>query len=207
LSAVQRLGIRLLKIRGSGNTWDAKLIPSETEPEFLRTAHIAEDPVRGSDGNIRGTECVARFKRNVSDEIGLAALKREGKTLLLLKRALKEMGSYVALGKRRFVSAYFKDLSSPAFQRTIMETVSWINPDLREKLVFKILGDRYGTVTRMAITNISWLKEHGFSIAMDGLCIDCEDDMSGDVFSILLEHEIVPDYVKLDRRHMSQLLE
>ena len=93
---------------------------------------------------------------------------------------------------------YLKDLGHPSFRNIITKATLNIKPSLRKFLILEVLEDKYGSLNRTVLDNLRWLKEQGFSLAIDDLFVGSHMGLSIDILNAFIEEDLFPDYVKID---------
>lgn len=204
LSWLKHVGIGIIQKESEEKLYSATKID---DIQLVNDATISEEKILWSNGTVRATELLVRFKSGITVPQWLDTLKNEWNTISLLKKVADHAISWVKLWYKTTINTYMRDLSDPRFQLIIQEALD-ISPEMRKNLVFEILEYRYGTINKQAIRNIKALKQYGFSIAVDDLYIgNNPDSMSKEILETLIEEGISPDFIKLDGSHMEDLKE
>lgn len=200
-------GIRIFLWNESKEEAPAVDVTKDIELWFLERSTVHMEDILTLEWEQYAQEWLVRFWDGVGVLDGLSRLQKFGLPGLLTDRILRDLIPAITSWKRRSVNVFLKEFWGNDFKMKINEIIKRI-PDIHQRkgLIFEILETKYGTLNRRAIENIRFLQDSGFSIAIDDLCVcGSESRMSLEIFDILLEEGIVPDYIKIEWQYCEEI--
>ncbi len=144
-------------------------------------------------------ECLFLPWDGMSVPQALDRLIAEGMTADLMCKQINEVIDDINKWNNMSINSYIKDIWSADFRKTIEFIMMKIPKQRRSGLVFELLEVRYGSMNEQVLSNLRFLQEEGFAIAIDDLVLwGYTESMSEEILFALHEAWIYLDYIKID---------
>ncbi|MBP9778989.1 EAL domain-containing protein [Candidatus Gracilibacteria bacterium] len=206
LDIIYKKNIIILLVKGDSYIPLHKKI--ESHVSFLESAHVIPEDILTLDGELYAQEGLIRFGEDIHVQEGLKILQNLGLVSLLTDRVINESIRAIENGTRRSVNIYIKELYESEFYTKIQRLSKRLPKPMRKDLIFEILETKYGALNCKALDNLRLLQNLGFAIVIDDLCICGQVNLvSLELFEILLEEKILPEYIKIEGIYAEEIRE
>lgn len=184
---------------------------SELVLPLFQESRVEKEGIFELDGTLHANEWLIRFTKEISIIDGLDILKNIGATRHLLRFVAEDAATAIKEWSRNSINIFMKDLDNPYFKEFIYNllTKKGLTSWERANLIFEIVEEPYGVLTKQVMENISFIqKELWCKIAIDDLYFDNADkNMSVDILQTLQDHKITPNYIKIDGKFVVSILD
>lgn len=191
-------------------TWN-EIINSEV---LINNVQYKTEPIRtwGTDENWKSIseldEVLSNFGNMATTPEALDTFKKENKTFELFKTMFVFAISESQIqGKPASVNLFIKDFAHPDIINFIdrQEGRFDFSP---ENICLEILEDNFWRIDNNVLNNLIELKKRWYQFAIDDFSLELDNnDMSFENLVILLSNCIIPNYVKIDWKYLSQIFE
>ncbi len=150
-------------------------------------------------------EVLSNFGDMATTPEALDILKKEDKTFELFKTmfvfAISESQIHE---KSASVNLYLKDFAHPDIVKITDEQENRYDFS-PENICLEILEDNYWKIDEVVINNLILLKRKWYKLAIDDFSLGHNNNISFENLITLLSNDIIPDYVKIDWKDLSQI--
>lgn len=203
---IYKKNINILLVKNDSYLPSQKKIYSHVP--FLESARVIPEDILTLQWELFGQEWLIRFGENIQIQEWLKILQNLWLASLLTDRVINESIRAIEDGTRRSVNIYIKELYESEFYTKMQRLSKRLPKPMRKDLIFEILETKYWTLNNKALENLRMLQKLWFAIAIDDLCICGQASiMSLELFEILLEEKILPEYIKIEGIYSEEILE
>jgi EAL domain-containing protein (putative c-di-GMP-specific phosphodiesterase class I) len=177
-------------------------------PDSFRPKNVEKEPIKRINGDTYAEELLARFGENIEVDMILQEIIKHGYHRSLLRHMLRTAKSDLSQRDCRLsVNLFLKNLALPTQDlKDDIRAVMAIPKEQRKNLIFELTEYRYGVMSEQVIRNLEFLREEGFSIALDDLW-GKEDGQSREVYEMLTSYWYTFDYIKIDGEDCLKILD
>lgn len=198
LISMMKKGVKILQ---GEPTVSHEMPEDKTKPSlsFLNNSEIKKEGIFNIYGECYAKECLFRPWDGMKVPQALEILMLENMTWELMCRQINGAIEDILRWEKISVNVYIKDIWASNF-RELLESKIWIIPkNKRSGLIFELLEVKYGSMNEQVLTNLRFLQESGFTIAIDDFLLwDNTTSMSKEILITLHEAWIYLDYIKID---------